>query len=282
MRTLYTINQMKQKVKEWKRQGLTIGFVPTMGYLHEGHASLIRKASSECDRVVVSTFVNPIQFGPNEDLDKYPRDQERDEEVCIKNGADVMFFPSVLEMYGEDRKTTVSVIGLTAGLCGAKRPGHFDGVTTILTKLFNIITPKKAYFGEKDIQQLMVVKKMVKDLNMDVKIIGCPIVREEDGLAKSSRNKYLNQEERKAALVLSKSLNKAREYIINNKNKEILATEVKEIIAKEISTEDLAKIDYIEIVDKENIAEVNMIKDEILVAIAVYIGKIRLIDNFIL
>ena len=189
MKVVYTISEVRELVKQYKRDGLTVGFVPTMGYLHEGHGSLIKRAKEENNIVVVSTFVNPIQFGPNEDLDKYPRDQKRDEEVCETYGGDVMFLPSVEEMYPEERKTTVSVEGLTAGLCGAKRPGHFNGVTTVVTKLFNIVLPDRAYFGQKDAQQLMVIKKMVRDLNSPVEVIGCPIVREEDGLAKSSRKK---------------------------------------------------------------------------------------------
>ena len=279
MKVVYTISEVRESVKQYKREGLTVGFVPTMGYLHEGHGSLIKRAKEENDIVVVSTFVNPIQFGPNEDLDKYPRDQKRDEEVCEAYGGDIMFLPSVEEMYPEERKTTVSVEGLTAGLCGAKRPGHFNGVTTVVTKLFNIVLPDRAYFGQKDAQQLMVIKKMVRDLNNPVEVIGCPIVREEDGLAKSSRNKYLGEEERKAALVLSRSLKEAKKAIDNGEknSKNIIS-----IIESFISKEPLAKVDYVNILDINTIEDVEEVGSGVLIAMAVYIGKTRLIDNMIL
>ena len=188
MRIVGKINDVRNQVKEWKKQGLTVGFVPTMGYLHEGHESLIKRAYEENDKVVVSIFVNPMQFGPKEDLASYPRDLKRDSEVCEKAGTDLIFHPENEEMYFNDFSTFVDMNGLTKGLCGKSRPIHFRGVCTVVTKLFNIVAPDRAYFGEKDAQQLAVIKRMVRDLNIDIEIIGCPIIREEDGLAKSSRN----------------------------------------------------------------------------------------------
>ena len=205
MRVVEKVNDIRATVKEWKAKGLKVGFVPTMGYLHEGHESLIGKASEENDRVVVSIFVNPIQFGLKEDLSTYPRDLDRDSKVCGRAGADIIFHPENEEMYFEDFSTFVDMSGLTAGLCGKSRPTHFRGVCTVVTKLFNIVAPDRAYFGEKDAQQLAVIKRMVRDLNIDIEIIGCPIVREKDGLAKSSRNTYLSVEERNAATILNKS-----------------------------------------------------------------------------
>ena len=198
------VQYIRETVKEWKRQGLRVGFVPTMGYLHEGHKSLIKKASKENDKVVVSIFVNPTQFGVNEDLDSYPKDLKRDSEICQRAGANVIFNPDASEMYFDNATTFVNMNGLTGELCGKSRPVHFQGVCTVVSKLFNIVTPDRAYFGEKDAQQLAVIKRMVRDLNIDVEIIGCPIVREDDGLAKSSRNSYLSDDERIAATVLNK------------------------------------------------------------------------------
>ncbi|WP_101495379.1 pantoate--beta-alanine ligase [Clostridium acetireducens] len=277
MNAVHKIEEVKKQVNEWKKQNLKVGLVPTMGYLHEGHKSLIDRAVKENDKVVVSVFLNPLQFGENEDLDKYPRDLERDLEVCEKAGANLVFNPEVLEMYPESSCSYVNVENLTKGLCGAKRPVHFRGVCTVLTKLFHIVSPDKAYFGEKDAQQLAVVKKMVKDLNFNLEIVGCPIIREEDGLAKSSRNIYLSKEERKAALILNKSLKKANSLMENGERN---AAKLKEIIENEINSETLAKIDYIEIVDSENLEKLDKIEKTVLVAIAVYIGKTRLIDNF--
>jgi pantoate--beta-alanine ligase len=271
------IDEVRGNVKQWRKQGLSVALVPTMGYLHEGHISLIKKAVSENDKVVVSVFVNPIQFGPNEDLDSYPRDIKMDKKTCETAGASMVFNPEVDEMYYDDACTTVSVSNLTSGLCGAKRPVHFNGVCTVVSKLFNIVSPDKAYFGEKDAQQLAVIKRMVRDLSIDIKIIGCPIVREEDGLAKSSRNKYLSKEERKAAVVLSRSLNKAKEALSNGEKS---ASVIKKIISDEINKETLANIDYIEIVDSFSLENVETVENSILTAIAVLVGKTRLIDNF--
>ena len=278
MRLVSSVKEVREIVKEWKKEGLSVGFVPTMGYLHEGHKSLIERSVKENDKTVVSIFVNPIQFGPNEDLASYPRDINHDKEVVSSAGADLIFNPLDSEMYDSHFTTLVNTKEVSENLCGAKRPVHFGGVCTVLTKLFNIVTPDRAYFGQKDAQQLAVVKRFVKDLNFDIEIIGCPIVREADGLAKSSRNTYLNAEERQAALILSKSLKLGLEAI---KNGERDAKTVIDIISKNIETEKLARIDYVSIVDNENIQYIDTLKGEILCAIAVYIGKTRLIDNFI-
>ena len=277
MRIVESIKDVRATVKEWKAKGLKVGFVPTMGYLHEGHESLIRKASEENDRVVVSIFVNPIQFGPKEDLSTYPRDLERDSKVCESAGADIIFHPENEEMYFKDFSTFVDMNGLTDGLCGKSRPTHFRGVCTVVTKLFNIVAPDRAYFGEKDAQQLAVIKRMVRDLNIDVEIIGCPIVREKDGLAKSSRNTYLSVEERNAATILNKSLTLAKEKIqAGERDSEIIIKLIEEVI----NSEKLARIDYIEVVDSLSMEKVERIEKSVLVAIAVFIGKTRLIDNF--
>jgi len=276
MKIVRTIDSMKREIYIYKNQGLTIGFVPTMGYLHEGHISLMKKAKEENNIVVTSIFVNPIQFGPNEDYNKYPRDFERDEKLARSVGVDVIFYPNVEEMYPSDFKTKVIVQKITNIMCGKSRPGHFDGVATVVLKLFNIIKPDRAYFGEKDAQQLAVIKQMIKDLNLDVEIIGMPIVRESDGLAMSSRNSYLNEEERKSATVLYKSLILAKEMINNGERKaDIIKQEMQNLILKE----KYAKIDYIEIVDKNTFEPIDQIKGNILIALAVYIGSTRLIDN---
>lgn len=277
MEFVQTVQETRNIIKEWKKSGLTIGLVPTMGFLHEGHESLIKKAAAENDKVVVSVFVNPIQFGPTEDLDAYPRDLDKDKILCQRAGANLIFNPSPEEMYFDNSVTSVTVGELTDGLCGSKRPIHFQGVCTVVSKLFNIVTPDRAYFGQKDAQQLAVIKRMVRDLNFDIDIIGCPIIREEDGLAKSSRNTYLSDNERKAAVVLHESLNLARKALENG---EVHASKLTHIISEKISSEPLAKIDYIEIVDNVDLKPVCKISPSILVAIAVYIGKTRLIDNF--
>lgn len=273
------IKELRTLVKGWKREGFSVGFVPTMGALHEGHESLIKRAVLENDKVVVSVFVNPTQFGPNEDYDAYPRDINKDLSLCMNAGAAVVFNPEPSEMYFDNKSTSVSVSNLTSVLCGAKRPGHFDGVCLVVSKLFNIVTPDKAYFGQKDAQQVAVLKRMVRDLNIDVEIIPCPIIREEDGLAKSSRNTYLSQEERKAALILSRSLNIAKRLLDGGERN---AAKIKEAMIEEINKEPLAKIDYIEIVDSDSLENIENIERSILIPIAVYIGKTRLIDNFIL
>ena len=276
MKIVSTIEEVRAQVKEWKKEGLSIGFVPTMGYLHEGHMSLI-DAAGENDRVVVSIFFNPMQFGPTEDLASYPRDLEHDAKLCEEHGVDLIFHPTPEEMYGDQFYSYVDMDVLTKELCGLSRPVHFRGVCTVVTKLFNIVTPDRAYFGQKDAQQLAVIKRMVKDLNMPLTITGCPIIREEDGLAKSSRNTYLLPEERKAALVLSRSIFLGKEMVEKGERdcKKILAS-----MTAEIEKEPLAKIDYVKIVDLDTMQQVEKIDRGILAAIAVYIGKTRLIDNF--
>ena len=276
MKIVSTIEEVRAQVKEWKKEGLSIGFVPTMGYLHEGHMSLI-DAAGENDRVVVSIFVKPMQFGPTEDLSSYPRDLEHDAKLCEEHGVDLIFHPTPEEMYGDQFYSYVDMDVLTKELCGLSRPVHFRGVCTVVTKLFNIVTPDRAYFGQKDAQQLAVIKRMVKDLNMPLTITGCPIIREEDGLAKSSRNTYLSPEERKAALVLSRSIFLGKEMVEKGERdcKRILAA-----MTEEIEKEPLAKIDYVKIVDLDTMQQVEKIDRGILAAIAVYIGKTRLIDNF--
>lgn len=275
---LKKIEEVRAQVKEWKKQGLTVGLVPTMGYLHEGHQSLIKKSVEQNDRTVVSVFVNPIQFGPNEDLESYPRDLEADAKLCEATGADIIFNPEPEEMYADGFVSFINMTGLPNALCGLTRPVHFKGVCTVVGKLFNIVTPDRAYFGQKDAQQLAVIKRMVKDLNVDTEIIGCPIIREEDGLAKSSRNTYLSEDERQAALVLSRSLKIGKQLVEDGEKS---AKAIKDAITAEINKEPLARIDYVDVVDFETITPVDEIKGTTLVAIAVYIGKTRLIDNFI-
>lgn len=277
MEIIRTIEELRSILKRWRKEGLSVGLVPTMGYLHEGHKSLIRKAVSENDRVVVSDFVNPTQFGVNEDLDSYPRDLERDAALCQEAGASLIFHPEPEEMYFADNCTFVDMENLTKGLCGKTRPAHFRGVCTVVSKLFLIVAPDRAYFGQKDAQQLAVIRRMVRDLNFDIAIVGCPIVREEDGLAMSSRNTYLDEKERKAALILHKSLMLGEEMMRQGeRNTEV----VKNAIVQNIKTEPLAKVDYVEIVDSENLEPVAEMEHPILVAMAVYIGNTRLIDNF--
>ena len=277
MKIVSTINEVREQVKEWKKEGNTIGFVPTMGYLHEGHASLIDAARKNNGKVVVSIFVNPIQFGPNEDLDSYPRDLEHDEKLCEEHGVDLIFHPTPEEMYGDNFYTFVDMDVLTKELCGLSRPVHFRGVCTVVSKLFNIVTPDNAYFGQKDAQQLAIIKRMVKDLNMPLSIHGCPIIREADGLAKSSRNTYLSAEERKAALVLSRAVKLGQELVRNGeKNADAIVNAMRALIEQE----PLARIDYVSAVDGLTMLPVHEINGGELIAMAVYIGKTRLIDNF--
>ena len=274
-----SVAKVRQQVKEWKKQGLTVGLVPTMGYLHEGHKSLIDRAVKENDRVVVSIFVNPIQFAPNEDLESYPRDIEKDTELCTNAGASLIFNPTPEEMYPNGFSTNVVMNNLTKELCGKTRPTHFGGVCTVVSKLFNIVAPDRAYFGEKDAQQLAIIKRMVADLNFDIEIKGCPIVREADGLAKSSRNTYLSPEERKAALILSQTVELCKKLIADGEtDADVVVSKMKENIEKE----PLAKIDYVKAVNGLTMQQQKEIKAPMLIAMAVYIGKTRLIDNYIL
>ena len=271
------VQEVRKLTSNWKKRGFSVGLVPTMGYLHPGHISLIERARKENDMVVVSIFVNPIQFGPNEDLDKYPRDMAHDREVCEKAGAELIFAPEPSEMYPSENLVFVDIKELGNGLCGAKRPGHFRGVCTVVSKLFNIVLPDRAYFGEKDAQQLAIIRRMVKDLNFGTEIVSCPIVREPDGLAMSSRNLYLSPEERKAALSLSRSLSAAKELMRKGEKD---AVKIREAIVAGISAEPLVKIDYAEIVDSADLSPVEKIEKPVLAAAAVYFGKTRLIDNF--
>ena len=278
MKIAETIQEVRNQVKEWRKEGLSVGLVPTMGYLHEGHKSLIDKAVEENDRIVVSVFVNPIQFGPSEDLASYPRDLERDAALCEQAGANLIFHPADGEMYFDDFCTFVDMDDLTKGLCGKTRPTHFRGVCTVVSKLFHIVAPDRAYFGQKDAQQLAVIRRMVRDLNFDLEIVGCPIVREEDGLAKSSRNTYLSEAERVAAVVLHKGLTEGQTLLRNGeKNAGKIIGKIREVI----ETEPLAKIDYVELVDWNTLKSIEEINGPVLAAVAVYIGKTRLIDNFI-
>lgn len=278
MNIVKTISEVRNEVKNWRKQGLSVGLVPTMGYLHEGHKSLIERACKENDKVVVSVFVNPTQFGPGEDLATYPRDIQRDAALCEDAGATLIFNPEPEEMYFDDFHTYVTMESLSDELCGKTRPIHFRGVCTVVSKLFHIVAPDRAYFGQKDAQQLAIIKRMVRDLNFDIEIVGCPIVREADGLAKSSRNTYLNPEERKAALVLSRAVRLGQELIQKGeRNADVIVEKMKQLIEEE----PLAKIDYVQAVDAISIQPVAEIKGTVLVAMAVYIGKTRLIDNFI-
>lgn len=278
MKIATTVEQAKQTVRQWKAEGLTVGLVPTMGYLHEGHESLIKRAVAECDRVMVSVFLNPIQFAPNEDLATYPRDFAADT-VLIKNaGADLVFHPEPSELYAPDACTFVNVEGITSELCGKTRPTHFRGVCTVVSKLMNISQADRAYFGQKDAQQLAVVRRMVRDLNMNVEVIGCPIVREEDGLAKSSRNTYLSPAEREAALVLSRAVREGQRLMEEGERD---AKTILSAMRAIIEAEPLARIDYVEMVSWDGIKPVDVADSSVLVAMAVYIGKTRLIDNFI-
>lgn len=276
MKIVKSIDELRKDLKGYKLEDKSIGLVPTMGFLHEGHASLIRKARAENDIVVVSDFVNPIQFGPKEDLKTYPRDLEADSKLCEDIGVDFIFAPEASEMY-HDRKTFVDIEDMSNNLCGAKRPGHFRGVCTVCTKLFNITGADRAYFGQKDAQQVAIIKKVVADLNIPIEIIPCPIVREDDGLALSSRNTYLSEEERKAALCLSKAIFKGEDLAKSGSSVSEVLSKMKEII----SSEKLAKIDYISAVDLTTMEDAKDFDGDRLVAIAVFIGKTRLIDNFI-
>lgn len=277
MKILKTIKEVRQFVAGQRLLGRSVGLVPTMGYLHEGHASLVKKSVEECDVTVVSIFVNPTQFAPNEDFEAYPRDLEHDVALLEECGADCVFHPEAEEMYFADASTTIVPDVLSKNLCGKSRPIHFGGVCTVVGKLFNIVAPDKAFFGQKDAQQLAIIKRMVRDLNFGVEIVGCPIVREEDGLAKSSRNTYLNEEERKAALCLSESVKIGQKMAEDGeKNTKVIL----DAMIAHINNEPLARIDYVQAVDGVTMQDVDEIAGDTLFAMAVYIGKTRLIDNF--
>jgi pantoate--beta-alanine ligase len=278
MKIIKTIPEMKAVIREHKSAGRTIGFVPTMGFLHEGHLSLVRAARKKADVTVVSIFVNPTQFGPKEDLKTYPRDLNRDSAMLEKEGVDYVFHPEAGEMYPPGYKTYVEALDLQDKLCGRSRPGHFRGVCTVVLKLFQIVEPDFAFFGQKDAQQAIILRKMAQDLNLDVQVEAMPIVREADGLAMSSRNTYLNPEERAAALVLVKSLEAAKSQIDGGERRaEIILVKMRAMIGRE----PLARIDYVEAVDTETLDPVQEIGEGTLIALAVYIGATRLIDNMI-
>lgn len=287
MQVIEKVDQMRQKTNLLRNKSETIGLVPTMGYLHRGHLNLIEKSREQCTKVIISIFVNPTQFGPGEDLDKYPRDFEKDYKAALESGVDYIFKPDASEIYGEDYRTFVTVRGLNKIMCGSSRPLHFDGVCTVVLKLFNIIQPHKAYFGRKDYQQLVIIKKMIRDLNIPIDIVECPIVREADGLAMSSRNKYLNDKERKDATVLYRCLKTAAE-LIKNGNTDI------DKIKKNINgifneTPSVKEVDYFDFRDPEDLTEIDDIEKHltgkpgcgILIASAIRIGSTRIIDNII-
>lgn len=286
MQVVRTVKELRQALAEARQEGRgPVGFVPTMGFLHEGHASLLRRAGEHSGTVVLSIFVNPLQFGPNEDYEAYPRDESRDLELAEREGAHIVFMPGVDEMYPKGAVTKVTVSRLTDRLCGASRPGHFDGVTTVVSKLFHMVEPDYAFFGQKDAQQVAVIRQMVDDLNMNVKIVPCPIVRETDGLALSSRNVYLSPEERSQALVLSQALANSRTAVAERKA--VTAAQAKDLLASVIGTSALADIDYAELLtfpglepvgEEERLYE---LQGEIIMALAVRFGRTRLIDNVI-
>jgi len=276
MEILKTVQIMQKKAHEFIRQGLKIGLVPTMGFLHEGHIELMRVARKETDKLIVSIFVNPAQFGPDEDFDKYPRDSEGDIKKAQLAGVDVLFMPTANEMYQGDYQTTVHLDKVTRGLCAISRPGHFDGVTTVVAKLFNITMPHTAVFGRKDYQQLAVISRMVKDLNMDIRIIGVDTVREPDGLAMSSRNKYLNPDERKSALCLKKSLDLANRMFEKGERDAAL---IKQAVNDLIKEYPFTRIEYINLCHPSTLEDINTLGDETILALAVHVGKTRLIDN---
>ena len=274
-----TIAQVRAQVREWRAQGLTVGLVPTMGFLHEGHLSLLQAATSQCARAVASVFVNPTQFGPNEDFDAYPRDFDRDCALLEQGGCAMVFHPEPEELYPEGFVTYVeNQSGMSKALCGKTRPIHFRGVCTVVAKLFNIVTPDKAFFGQKDAQQLAILRRMVRDLSYGITLVGCPIVREPDGLAKSSRNTYLSKEERRAALVLSQAVALGEDLVASG---ETDARSIVTAMTDHIAAEPLARVDYVSAVDGETMEPVDQIREGVLVALAVYIGKTRLIDNFL-
>ncbi len=278
MKVITSISDMQKEADLLRSRGKKIGFVPTMGYLHEGHLSLVREAKKRSDMVVMSIFVNPTQFGPDEDFDDYPRDFDRDAKIAESVGGDIVFYPDVREVFPENYLTYIEVQKITKVLCGLSRPTHFRGVTTIVSKLFNIVKPHLAVFGQKDAQQAFVIKRMVEDLNFDIEIVVAPIVREKDGLAMSSRNTYLTPEQRKQAIMLYQSLMTAKKLIDTGERNALV---IKEQMRKIIEKQPDAMIDYIEIVDTTNLQPLMKLRGEILIALAVKIGKPRLIDNII-
>lgn len=279
MKQISTISELRTELAAYRTQ--TIGFVPTMGFLHAGHLSLVHQAVAECDFVVMSIFVNPLQFGPNEDLARYPRDLDRDRQLAEQAGVDILFTPTVEEMYPRKMQTQVQVSGITEKLCGASRPGHFEGVATVVSKLFHLVGPDRAYFGLKDAQQVAVIEQMVFDLSMPVTIVPCEIVRDPDGLAKSSRNVYLSAEERMQALILSRSLQQVKEVV--QKGSLVSSDDVRNFLIEQINSQPLAEIDYVEVLTYPTLTEpTDLATDIILIAVAVRFGTTRLLDNVIL
>jgi pantoate--beta-alanine ligase len=276
MKVVTGVAGMKALARQWKKEGKSIGFVPTMGYLHEGHLSLVRESKKRADVTVVSIFVNPAQFGPHEDFKKYPRDLEKDSAYLEKGGVDCLFYPGAAEIYPPGYRTYVEVRGLQDRLCGKSRPGHFQGVATVVLKLFDIVGPDLAFFGAKDAQQVLIIGKMAADLDLDTEVVTCPLVREPDGLALSSRNAYLSPEERKAALVLSISLRWAERAVAAGERD---AAKVTAGIRAAIEAEPLARVDYVEAVDPVNLEPLAGIRGDVLIALAVFVGSTRLIDN---
>lgn len=279
MKIIDDISSLQDRADRWRQQDLRIGLVPTMGFFHEGHLSLMRKAKTCCDKVITSLFVNPIQFGPNEDLDAYPRNFERDRDLAERVGVDILFCPEPSAMYGENFQTRVSVARLSQGLCGTSRPGHFDGVTTVVCKLFLAAKPHVAVFGQKDFQQLTLIRQMVGDLNFDIEIIGHPIVREPDGLAMSSRNKYLNEHERRIAVCLYETIYKAKQ-MFQVKGEELATAEVEQMAYSHIEHHPECRIDYATVVDGTTLAQIENCNRNSVLMLAVKINdKVRLIDN---
>jgi len=277
MKITRTVEKTREQIKAWKKEGLSIGFVPTMGFLHEGHKSLMQKSIEENDKTVVSIFINPMQFENKDDFSNYPINPHADMTLCDDAGVDLIFNPTVDEMYNKDFYTFVDMNKITEELCGKNRPNHFRGVCTVVTKLFNMVTPDRAYFGEKDAQQLVVVKQMVKDLNIDLEVIGCPTVREPDGLAMSSRNARLHPEERQAAVILSKAIFKGKELAGSGERN---SKKIIEAMKAVLQTEPLATIEHIDIVDGLTIQKTEILRGPILCQAVIHIGGIRLIDNF--
>lgn len=281
MKVVTTKSELRTSLQSFRTTEKTIGFIPTMGFLHEGHLSLVKQAKQDCDIVVMSIFVNPLQFGPNEDLDRYPRDFQRDCELAKEAGVDYLFHPDVKEMYPSQPLTFVRVQQITEKLCGASRPGHFDGVATVVTKLFQIVQPERAYFGLKDAQQVAVIEQMVQDLDIPVTIVPCEIIREEDGLAMSSRNVYLTREQRQQALILSNSLRMAKDKLTSYAFES--AEQANQFVREHIQTQPLADIDYVETLEYPSLKEPSSLTTEdLLIAVAVRFGNTRLIDNVLI
>lgn len=279
MRVIQTAEELQRQANEWRADGLTIGLVPTMGFFHEGHLALMREARRQCDRVITTLFVNPMQFGPNEDLESYPRNLDRDREMAQREGVDLLFCPAQTEMYGENFQTKISLSKVSQGLCGADRPGHFDGVATVVAKLFNLAKPHTAVFGQKDFQQLALIRQLVADLNFDIDIIGHPIVREEDGLAMSSRNKYLDSDERQIAVCLYQAIIEAKRMVAESGG----SRPAQEIIAMAESTikrHQECSVEYVRVVDKATLRPTDLANADSVLVLAMKVNnKVRLIDN---